>query len=336
MQYSSKETNVNTINIIDGDLYMYEFSGILKKYFEGKILWKLNTNTQHFVRKLKKNIFFSFSQFSKVVFFTSTLGEIIINLDISIKPICIIDDLIWGSSFKREEGIFEVCSLDENGNYKLILGTGEYCAIKINSDYVLCQNGYHQFKTFAVNDYNERWQLDIRNLLGSENTKLFGDLIEYEGNLFFFLSDQSDRYGIYCVEISTGNVLNQINEIGGFLKLSNGLLYMNTAYEVKTIQTDTFEIKSINLRSVLEPKDLNLGILMQINLMVGHLYYFVCQNGRSRAATVGIINLEDSTLIWTTEIPIESGSYWVKEIQVHGNRLFVLTQGGTLHIFEKE
>ncbi|MCU0468064.1 MAG: hypothetical protein MUF58_05635 [Arcicella sp.] len=182
----------------------------------------------------------------------------------------------------------------------------------------------------------EIWQINFKNLLESENTQLFGDLIEYEGKLFFFLSDRNGKYGIYCVEIATGKILNQTNEIGGFLKLSNGLLYMNTAYVVTTLHPDTFEIKQIDLRSVLEPKDLNLGILMQINLMVGHLYYFVCQNGRSGAATVGIINLEEKSLIWTTEIQIESGSYWIKEIQAHGNRLFVLTQGGTLHIFERE
>lgn len=336
MQYLNKITNVNTINFIDEDLYIFEFSGVLKKYFEGRMLWKIDTNTQHFVKKFKRNILFSFSQFSKIVFFTSTSGEVILNLDINFKPISIINDLIWGTSFKREEGKFEIYSLNEEGSFDLKLETDKYVAIKINSEYALCQNGYFEFKNLAINKYFEEWYLDIRNLLGSENTRLFGDLIEYEGKLYFFLSDQNGKYGIYCVEIATGQVVNYTNQIGGFLKLSNGLLYMNTDYVFTTIHPDTFEITQIDLRSILEPKGLNLGIMMQINLMVGDMYYFVCQNGRSGVATVGIINLEDKSLIWTTEIPIEASSYWVKEIQVHGNRLFVLTQGGTLHIFEKE
>ncbi len=336
IQYSSKITNINTLTIIDGDLYVFEFSGILKKYFGEKVLWEVNTNTQHFVKKIKQDMLFSFSQFSKIVFFSSTSGDIILNLDVNIKPINTIDNLIWGSSLIREAGMFEVCSLDENGNYKLKIGTGEYAPIKINSEYVLCQNGYHQFKNFSINESFIKWQLDIRNLLESETTQLFGDLIEYEGKLYFFLSDQKDKYGIYCIDIATGKVLNHTNQIAGFMKLSGGLLYMNKAYTLTTLHPDTFEIREIDLRSVLEPQGLSLGDMMQINLMVGQLYYFVCQNGRRESATVGIINLEDNTLVWTTEIPIESGSYWVKEIQVHGNRLFVLTQVGTLHIFERE
>lgn len=32
---------------------------------------------------------------------------------------------------------------------------------------------------------------------------------------------------------------------------------------------------------------------------------------------------------------LKEDSFWISEIQVHENRLYVLTQGGTLHIFEK-
>ena len=235
----------------------------------------------------------------------------------------------------RIEDIIHVGVLSFGGEWISILQISEpiKCNYK-NNVLVVLKNKL--FVGFDDELYGEKWQLDIRNLLESETTQLFGDLIEYEGKLYFFLSDQKDKYGIYCIDIATGKVLNHTNQIAGFMKLSGGLLYMNKAYTLTTLHPDTFEIREIDLRSVLEPQGLSLGDMMQINLMVGQLYYFVCQNGRRESATVGIINLEDNTLVWTTEIPIESGSYWVKEIQVHGNRLFVLTQGGTLHIFERE
>lgn len=243
----------------------------------------------------------------------------------------IIDDFIFINSTNNSVSV-----LDKTLSKKKEYNIGRY--LKILPDAKILNQSFNELLLIDVSEDKSpqiQWQLNFQTILNSQEAKLFGDLIEYVGNLFFFLSDQNGKYGIYCVEIATGKILNQTNEIGGFLKLSSGLLYLNTDYIVTTIHSDTFEIKQIDLRSILEPKGLNLGIMMQINLMVGELYYFVCQNGRSGVATVGIINLEDKNLVWTIEIPIESGSYWVKEIQVHGNRLFVLTQGGTLHIFER-
>ncbi len=244
----------------------------------------------------------------------------------------IIDDFIFINNTNNSISV-----LDKTLSKKKEYNIGRYLKILPNAK--ILNQSFNELLLLDISENNSpqiQWKLNFQTILNSQEAKLFGDLIEDKGNLFFFLSDQNGKYGIYCVEIATGKILNQTNEIGGFLKLSSGLLYLNTDYILTTIHSDTFEIKQIDLRSVLEPKGLNLGIMMQINLMVGELYYFVCQNGRSGAATMGIINLEDKNLVWTIEIPIESGSYWVKEIQVHGNRLFVLTQGGTLHIFERD
>lgn len=244
----------------------------------------------------------------------------------------IIDDFIFINNTNNSISV-----LDKTLSKKKEYNIGRYLRILPNAK--ILNQSFNELLLINISENNSpqiQWKLNFQTILNSQEAKLFGDLIEDKGNLFFFLSDQNGKYGIYCVEIATGKILNQTNEIGGFLKLSSSLLYFNTDYILTTIQSDTFEIKQIDLRPVLEPKGLNLGIMMQINLMVGNMYYFVCQNGRSGAATVGVINLENKSLAWTTEIPIESGSYWVKEIQVHGNHLFVLTQGGTLHIYERD
>jgi outer membrane protein assembly factor BamB len=336
MQYLNKQDRINAFYLIDEELYTFEYTGILTKYIEKNVSWTTPTDTQHFLVRYKPTILYSFSQYSKVVFLLRNSGKVLLELNINFKPISVIDDLIWGVSHNRSNNIFEVYSLDERGNFTSKLITGEYVAITITRDVIVCQSGYSLFKCFKQNEFSELWQLDIRNILDSETTQLFGDLIEYEGKLYFFLSDQRDKYGIYAIDIATGQVVNHTNAVGGYMKLANDLLYLKKGNVITTIHPHTFEIVQTDYTRVLAPKNLNLG-LRNLEIIQDNLYYFVSEGLRGGAeATIGILDLNSKSLLDTVTIPIEAGSYWVKEIQVHGHRLFVLTQGGTLHIFERE
>ena len=87
---------------------------------------------------------------------------------------------------------------------------------------------------------------------------------------------------------------------------------------------------------VLNPKNLSLG-LRTLEVIQDNLYYFESEGLRGGAeATIGILDSRRKTLLNTITIPIEADSYRVKEILIHGHQLFVLTQGGTLHIIEIE
>ena len=55
-------------------------------------------------------------------------------------------------------------------------------------------------------------------------------------------------------------------------------------------------------------------------------------DGDSRIA---VVDLVENKLVWSTTIQVENYPYpYIKELQVHDNRLFILDAGGTLHIYE--
>ncbi|WP_255069688.1 PQQ-like beta-propeller repeat protein [Lacihabitans sp. LS3-19] len=191
------------------------------------------------------------------------------------------------------------------------------------------------FSTFDVNTNSLTFQISLLELLDRDSIKHYGEIIEYQDKLFFSLYDDS-KSGIYAIDAYTGKLVNHTNEIGGSMKLANGLLYINNDYTITTLNPDTFEITINNYQEVLKPFDLNIGILRGIldNVIVDNYFYFVSYAGETGIASVGILDLVKKDLVWHSEISIEEGSYWIKEIQVHDNKLFVLTQGGTLHIFE--
>lgn len=331
---------LKTIEKMPLDLFWLSNTLVFKKYDE---LHQLEYNSLNIslLRIFPNEIFIEFSKNNSIII-TMINGICVFNVEKSTNEIIEIDN-DSSIQIKDYDGKSLVTRIKKLGKWQYnIFFLSEKNQIEIDistpsdgfiyNNYIVLIKSRLEFSCYLKD--LQLWEINIKSLLESENTQFFGDLIKYEGKLYFFLSDQNDKYGIYCIDIFTGKVINQTNQIGGFMQLSEGLLYMNNEYTVTTLHPDTFEIKEINLRFVLEPKGLDLGYMMKINLMVGRLYYFVCQNGRSKSAIVGIVNLDDKSLVWTTEIQIESGSYWIKEIQVYSNRLFVFTQGGTLHIFE--
>jgi outer membrane protein assembly factor BamB len=100
-------------------------------------------------------------------------------------------------------------------------------------------------------------------------------------------------------------------------------------------KVDSFEEKFYDFQPVLEQN--NLAMAWNKYVVDNNKLYFVSEDvGGGGTATVGILNIDTMSLEWKTNIEIEEGSYWIKEIRVANEKLYVHTQAGTLYILEKE
>lgn len=186
----------------------------------------------------------------------------------------------------------------------------------------------------ALETGTELWRLDFTELLGSEKAAQFGELIVAGNKLFFFLSDYN-KGAVFCVDTTDGSVLYETNKINGWLQKVEDKIYFLSHEQLKVLDINTFKEKIYDLTELINKHDLNLAWNKYV--VDKEQLYFVSENtAGGGAATVGIIDLNSLKLQWKTAIEIEEGAYWIKEIKVAGNKLYVHTQGGTLHIFEKE
>lgn len=136
------------------------------------------------------------------------------------------------------------------------------------------------------------------------------------------------------MELAKGKVINQTNEAEGWVTLANDKLYVAKWDHINIIDPDSFKTEKIDFSEALNPH----GFRIQWNkfLVVDDQFYFVHEDvGGGGEAVVGVLSITNRELLWHTTIPIEDGSYWISTIKVYGKRLYVHTQGGTLHVFEQ-
>lgn len=188
---------------------------------------------------------------------------------------------------------------------------------------------------FDLYERKKLWTRPFSELNSSDDARSVGDLIFHKNTFFIFITDSNNNAAVFCISAQTGETIHKTEPFGGKLVLHNNHIYVANPYNVRMLNVNTYEVTTIELNDLLEPH----GWSMMWNRFVvqGNKFYFVHQQaGGGDEAIVGIIDLTKKELLWHTAIPIEEGSYWVDEIQVYENKLFVLTQGGTLHIFEQE
>lgn len=187
---------------------------------------------------------------------------------------------------------------------------------------------------FGFEDTKVDWVLSVQELLGSEKAELHGNIIEQNGILFFFLSD-FNKSATFGIDINNGEIKFKSDRFSGWLTVDNNLIYAINQQTISILDPVDFTEQFIDFTEVLQP----LGLIPVWNKfrVKGDKLYFVHENiTGGGAARVGILSLSKKALLWQTQIPIETGQYWITDIQVQNDRLFVLTQGGTLHVFENE
>lgn len=321
-----KDTSI--ISMEDDRICKYDFAGI-------KIVEFFVSNNYLFVWD-------NFIHLNSLKFINTELFQEIIlsetNLNIELEAITFVaknkNEAIFKSLNLQSQNIefflinnlFEIKLLDESVERPVI----------INDNVIVC-NYNNVITAHEKNGGLMMWNVRTQDILGSSENNILGNELEYNGLLYCSLSDNIDKKGIFAIDIETGQVVNRTCDVVGWMKLANDKIFIvKDARWVIVLDPLSLQYEKIDCNPLLSPFGLNLG-RRHLEVIVNNHLYFVSESIRGGSeATVGIIDISKKELLWYTPIPIEEGSYWVKEIQVHEDRLFVLTQGGTLHIFGNE
>lgn len=195
------------------------------------------------------------------------------------------------------------------------------------------------------------WTHTLSELLGEKEVSTYGQpiLINNNNNIILFLFDSSRKTSksvTLYLSIETGEVLFKTKDFGGWLTENNGEIYSVFDKKVQKLDPQSFNIINIDLSETLSVLDKKILVkddskhysktfFLSNNLYVikDDYFYFTEDKG----ATIGIINLSTKRLLWHAHLKINSEENpSIKSFKVNNNKIFVLDQGNTLHIFEKE
>ena len=123
-------------------------------------------------------------------------------------------------------------------------------------------------------------------------------------------------------------------ECTGDLFVCNEKIYAVGMHDVYIINPTSATASKIDLRDILEPHSLAINYGRSILTQDG-LLYFVDGWGMP-SHRLGLLDLNGRKLLWHGSIEdnnIKNAS--VRNIQLHGNRLYVYASDNRLHVFEK-
>jgi hypothetical protein len=194
----------------------------------------------------------------------------------------------------------------------------------IKGNYFFAREG-QTFSCHQLTDGRKLWDLDVYEVSGETEGHVIKDLILYGDRLFIGLVTGT----VLCLEVTTGKFIESIPLGVGRIKYYEGKIYGAEEYKVRVLDPETLQWNKLDLTVAL--KEQGLSILTNRFVPQGDALYFQDE----KTAVIGIVKLSTQELLWHTEIPVEEGNYWIEDLGVQGDKLYVLTQGDTLRIFEK-
>jgi len=78
----------------------------------------------------------------------------------------------------------------------------------------------------GIEDNHVEWELNFNELLNTEESGIYSEILFCDDKVFFFLKNSNDILESFVVDINTGNVLHRTNKLVGWLKLYNEKIYM--------------------------------------------------------------------------------------------------------------
>jgi outer membrane protein assembly factor BamB len=182
--------------------------------------------------------------------------------------------------------------------------------------------------SYFIENGKQYWQKEF-------SEKITGDILVYEDKLLVSLSEGD----FICLEQSTGEEIWRCKGVYGYRKIIEN----NCSYE---FAGDYFSIvdlkkgckeKEINLKEINDKEKL-FPISAEI-LKVGNRIYFISGGIPRYIPAVGSFNLETQTYDWLYRFDNLKNPYGFSGmncLQYRDGLLYVLTNDGTLHIFEDE
>jgi outer membrane protein assembly factor BamB len=197
--------------------------------------------------------------------------------------------------------------------------------VDIKGNYFFVRRG-QIFSCHHVSDGHELWNFDVYEVSGETEGTVTRDLIVYNDRLFLGLVTGT----VLCLELATGKIIERISLGVGRIKYYEGRIYGAEEQKVRVLDPETLQVNRIDLTTAF--KEQGFSIVTNMFVPQGDELYFKNEN----TPVIGVVKLSTQELLWHSEIPIEEGNYWIDDLGVQGDKLYVLTQGGTLRIFEKQ
>ncbi len=155
--------------------------------------------------------------------------------------------------------------------------------------------------------------------------------------MFFCLTTNFVSKALFvCLAAETGEVLYKSESMAGFIyRGDNNFLYI-AQEEMKLVKMNplNFSAESFDFTEQLNPHNLRVrmaGVIKE--KIIGNKLYFYSPGS---TVHIGVIDLNSKELLGFQKIPSKEMKYWISQIEVNENRLFVLTDKGTLLIYDME
>ncbi|MDF7822280.1 hypothetical protein P1X15_32000 [Runella sp. MFBS21] len=184
------------------------------------------------------------------------------------------------------------------------------------------------------------WEVDL-----SEYGEIRTVLAAVQDNLWVLVNDyKNNRHSLLCLDVTSGRIMQVLGE---GLRLSDA--HVKYIEEKQTLLSFKSSISAVPSPSTLIEIDATTGqVLRNItvesmlapNLKVGLWQYhnnklfFTANTTMMTTTHIGVLDYDTLQLLWYTEVPDRKGL--LKDLQVADDKIYVLDQVGTLHIFEKE
>ena len=328
MKYLNKIIEVSQYFLIEKNIYIFNKEGYLFKWNYCTIEWKIKTESQYFLLDVDKSSIIVYSPFSKILQIDKVNGDVIKSLFEKKKPLRIFNNQILMVNLISDEShnnTFEVSYLDIL-NFKETKGvnTKFFFPILIDSNYCYSQSSKKDICAISLLNSEIIWQKEFLFVI----SKI--EFWKQEIILFEILTSPNTILGI---QTKDGNVLWQ--KTGIFLHIYDDFIYFisnpnHSTFIVKKIEPIKGIEQIFDLSIILEKNNLLLDVMKMEYVVKDNLIYFSFFYKK----TLLIVNLKTLKQEWIHKI--ETNASWINEPRIVGNRLYVLDEANTLHIFEKE
>lgn len=211
---------------------------------------------------------------------------------------------------------------------------------RLKNQYIQIQHEKKILKSLSLLTGEYEWEVDL-----SEYGEIRSVLMAVKENLWILANDYKiNRHSLLRLDANSGRVMQILGEA---LKLSDA--HVKYIEEKQNLLSFKSSISSTPSPSTLIEVDAKTGeilrnvtveSMLEPNLKVGLWQYqdnqlfFTANTTMMTTTHIGILDYDTLELLWSTEVPDRKGL--LKDIQVSSDKIYVLDQVGTLHIFEKE
>ena len=179
----------------------------------------------------------------------------------------------------------------------------------------------------AVNNGRKLWEMDLKTLVASGKADLFSPISGWGDRIFFYVSDLRED-ATFCLDIQDGKRVERI-DFGTWILPYGDYFYGTSSGTVRKLDPVSFQVEDIDIGNMGEQFDLEFS--WNRFFLDGYELYFAAK----KELVLGCVSLKERKIVWSDLIPTRGEFEGIERIDVLQNRLYVLTNRGVLHFFQK-